>query len=279
MPLITVANGTELFYDSFGDPAARPLLLIQGLTAQMIKWREEFCHLLVDAGFYVVRFDNRDVGLSQKFPNANYALSDMAEDTAGLITALKLGPCHVVGQSMGGMIAQILAATHPGLVASLCLLYTTASARWLLPPAADREILADHRDLTREQAIDEFVAGEYACRSDLERIPQDTQWLQQLAEASYDRDPVKSGNVRQAVAALRGEDRLDTVRGIIAPSVVLTGDADRLIDPQASTELHQSIAGSQIHVFPGMGHELPQQLWAEIISAITSNTQRAVMSA
>ncbi|MGV2902240.1 alpha/beta fold hydrolase [Microbacterium sp. AGC62] len=276
MPHITVANGTELFYDTFGHPSAHPLLLIEGLTAQMIKWREEFCQLLVNAGFYVVRFDNRDVGLSQKFPSVTYSLDDMAEDTAGLLEALNLTHVHVVGQSMGGMISQLLAIARPELVASLSLIYTTASSRWLLPQAVDREILEDHEDLGREQAIQLFLDGELACSSDEDIYPRDHAWLRELAEASFDRDALKSGNARQASAVFRAGDRTESVRRITAPTLVLTGDADALIDPRASHELHALISTSRLEVVAGMGHELPQKAWPVIVETIAANAARAL---
>ncbi|MGN8132947.1 alpha/beta fold hydrolase [Paenarthrobacter sp. 22069] len=274
MPYIQVANGTTLFYDTFGPEDAKPIVLIEGLTAQMIKWRGEFCGLLVDAGFRVIRFDNRDVGLSQKFDGASYALTDMAEDTAGLIQALGLGPCAVVGQSMGGMIAQELAVRHPELVASLTLFYTSASQKWLLPQALERNILQDLCTPSREEAIKEFLAGEYLCRS--ERYPQDLPWLTQLAAQAYDRDPVKAGNARQAAAVQSGPDRNEAVTTIQCPTLILTGDADKLIDYRASHELHELIPGAHLEVFPGMGHEIPQALWAEFVREISQNSHRSV---
>jgi pimeloyl-ACP methyl ester carboxylesterase len=180
-----------------------------------------------------------------------------------------------VGQSMGGMIAQLLASPRPDLVASLCLLYTSASNQWLRAQAVDRQILDDQRELNREQAITEFLVGELACRSDQNRYPQDTAWLRQLAEMSYDRDPVKSGNARQAAAVLQAGDRLAAVSEISAPTAVLTGDADLLIDPEASTELHEAIRDARLQVFAGMGHEVPEELWADIAQAITINANRA----
>ncbi|TQJ61469.1 pimeloyl-ACP methyl ester carboxylesterase [Arthrobacter sp. SLBN-83] len=273
MSTITVANGTTLNYDTFGPSAGSPLVLIEGLTAQMIKWRPELCQLFVDAGFHVIRFDNRDVGLSQKFDGQEYSITDMAEDTAGLIRALGIAPANIVGQSMGGMIAQELAIAHPELVASLALIYTTASAKWLLPQAADREILKDQSSFTREEAILEFLAGEQACRS--RDYAQDVNWLRRLAAEAYDRDPVKSGNARQAKAVFTAPDRVEKVQAISAPAVILTGDADLLIDHKASDELHNLIDNSYQRVFPGMGHEIPKPLWPDFVSEITNNASRA----
>lgn len=272
MPSLTVYNGTTLFYDTFGDRTGRPLVLIEGLTAQMVKWRPEFCRLLVDQGFFVIRFDNRDVGLSQKFEGQSYTLVDMAEDVAGLIEKLDIAPAHIAAQSMGGMIAQELAIHHPDLVASLTLFYTSASQQWLLPPAYDREILHDHATLTKEQAVEEFLAGERACRS--EAYPQDQSWLRQLAEMSYDRDSAKSGNARQAAAVLAAPDRVAAITAITAPTTIITGDADLLIDHHAADELHRQIEGSQLRKFAGMGHEITEYLWPQFVETITKTALR-----
>lgn len=273
MPAITVANGTTLTYETFGPASGKPLLLIEGLTAQMIKWRTEYCQLLVEAGFYVIRFDNRDVGLSQKFPGETYYLSDMAEDTIGLIESLGVAPTHIMGQSMGGMIAQIVAATRPDLVASLALVYTTASGRFMLEPASDREVLSGQSTPDRDQAIEEYVLGEYICRS--AAYPQDLDFLREVAGQAFDRDPIKDGNARQAYAVFNSEDRTELATRITAPTLVLAGDADLLIDPRGSEELHELILGSTMRIFPGMGHEVPQPLWTEVVQAVTDNAARA----
>lgn len=272
MPAITVANGTTLTYDTMGPATGRPLLLIEGLTAQMIKWRAEYCALLVDAGFYVIRFDNRDVGLSQKFPGQLYSLTDMAEDTIGLIEALDIAPCHVMGQSMGGMIAQVVAATRPDLVASLDLIYTTASRRDLLSPAGDRDVLTGHAASDRDAAIEEYVAGELVCRSAV--YPQDISFLREVAGQAFDRDPLKEGNPRQTHAVFTSEDRTELVTQITAPTLVLAGDADLLIDPRGSTELHHLIEGSTLRILPGMGHEVPEPLWTTVVAHVKANADR-----
>lgn len=273
MPAITVANGTTLAYETFGPASGKPLVLIEGLTAQMIKWRVEYCQLLVEAGFYVIRFDNRDVGLSQKFPDASYFLSDMAEDTIDFIEALNLAPCHIMGQSMGGMIAQIVAATRPDLVASLDLIYTTASVRYLLAPAADRDVLSGRSTPSRDDAIEEYVAGEYVCRS--AAYPQDLDFLREIGGQAFDRDPLKEGNARQSYAVFNSPDRTELAAQITAPTLILAGDADLLIDPRASQELHELIPGSALRIFPGMGHEIPRPLWTKVIAAVVENAARA----
>lgn len=272
MPAITVENGTTLFYETLGPVTGTPLLLIEGLTAQLIKWPLEYCELFVAAGFRVIRFDNRDVGLSQKFPGEQYFLSDMADDTVGLIEALGIGPCHIMGQSMGGMIAQIVAATRPELVTSLSLIYTTASVEFLLAPASDREVLSDQSALTRDEAIEEYVAGESVCRS--AAYPQDLEFLRQVAGQAFDRDPVKAGNARQSHAVFHSEDRRELAATITAPTLIVAGDADLLIDHRGSQELHELIAGSSIRIFPGMGHEVPRPLWADVVEAVTRNAAR-----
>ncbi|GAA4668055.1 alpha/beta fold hydrolase [Frondihabitans cladoniiphilus] len=272
MPLLTTTlTGTDLFFESIGDPAHPTLLLIQGLGAQMLGWRPEFCQRIADAGFHVVRFDNRDAGESQKFDGATYTIADMAEDTAGLLAALGIPAAHVVGQSMGGMIAQELAAGHPEMILSLDLLYTTASPRFILGSAIERSeavVIPTERDAF----IEAYLANEYPCRS--RDYPQDVSWLRRLGGQAFDRDPGQSGLARQTDAVLHSRERGDLVSRITAPTAILVGDSDQLIDPAASRDLHDRIPGSTLRVFPGMGHEVPSALSDEIVGDIVANAGR-----
>lgn len=273
MPRITTATGTSLFYETIGDASRPPLVLIQGLGAQMIGWRREFCQRIADAGFYVIRFDNRDVGESQKFDGLDYSVAEMAEDTAGLLDALGMPAAHIVGQSMGGMIAQELAARHPEKILTLALLYTSASTRFILQSGIER---SETVVIPTERApfIEAYLANEYLCRS--RDYPQDTDWLRQLGGEAFDRDPRQTGLFRQTDAVLHSGERDDLVRIITAPTVILVGDSDRLIDPAASDDLHDLIAGSTLRIFPGMGHEVPEALFDEIVAEIVVNAGRAV---
>ena len=165
MTLITTPAGVSLCYDTFGDPGRPPLLLIQGLGAHMLGWHAGLCKQLADAGFHVLRFDNRDVGLSQKFPQGGYTLADMANDTAGLLTALDIPAAHIVGQSLGGMIAQQLALDHPTRVLTLALVYTAPNPDFI----AGRDVVDDRtqhlRARDRDEAIAQYLAIEAGCAS------------------------------------------------------------------------------------------------------------------
>ena len=271
MPVVTTATGVRLCWDAFGDPAAPPLLLIQGLGAHLLGWRAELCQEIADAGFHVVRFDNRDVGLSQKFPAGGYAVADMAADAHGLLTTLHLAPAHVVGQSMGGVIAQQLALDHPEAVRSLALVYTAPSAAYFVGRDLVDERMARPRARDRADAAELYVRNEEPCLSP--GYPADLDWLRELGGQMYDRDPV--GVERQLAAVLASGDRTDDLRRITVPTTILHGDGDRLISPVASKALHDAMPDSRLRIFEGMGHELPRPLWPDIVAELVANARRA----
>ncbi|MFE3849701.1 alpha/beta fold hydrolase [Streptomyces griseorubiginosus] len=272
MTLVTTPEGVSLDYDTFGDPDHLPLLLIQGLGAHRLGWRADFCRQLADEGFHVVRFDNRDVGLSQKFPQGGYTLADLAHDTAGLLTALGIPAAHIVGQSMGGMVAQQLALDHPTRVLTLALVYTAPSADFL----AGRDLVDERtqrpRARDRDEAIALYLDNEAPCASP--GYTQDTAWLSELGGRMYDRDYDPDGVERQLEALDRSPDRTPHLHRITAPTTILHGDGDRLIGPDGSKVMHELIADSKLTVHPGMGHELPQPLWPQIITQIRDNATR-----
>lgn len=273
MPLLQTTTGHTVAYDTFGDPENPPLLLIQGLSAQMLGWRDGFCRLLADHGFLVLRFDNRDVGESTHYPDSAYTLADMAEDTADFLAALGIERAHVVGQSMGGMIAQELALAHPDTVLSLGLVYTAAHHESIR--GAARERMSSRVPRTREQAVLEYVESESVCGSTA--YPQDVDWLRELGGIAYDRDSDTSGADRQLDAIYRTPDRAPRLSALRMPVLVLAGDADRLIDHRASEELHALIPSSRLVIHEGMGHELPRPLWEDITSAIAETARRAAV--
>jgi pimeloyl-ACP methyl ester carboxylesterase len=272
MPLVTTPTGVSLHYDTFGDPNHPPLLLIQGLGAHMLGWRAELCRQLADAGFHVLRFDNRDVGLSQKFPQGGYTLADMADDTAGLLTALDIPAAHVVGQSMGGMVAQQLALDHPTRVLTLALIYTAPSADFI----AGRDLVDERthrpRARDRDEAIALYLENEAVCASP--GYPQDTAWLRELGGQMYDRDYDPDGIERQLEALDHSPDRTPHLHRVTVPTTILHGDGDRLIGPDGSKVMHELIADSTLTIYPGMGHELPRPLWPQIVTRIRDNTAR-----
>ncbi|MFE7837795.1 alpha/beta fold hydrolase [Streptomyces sp. NPDC057474] len=272
MTMVTTPGGVSLSYDTFGDPGRPPLLLIQGLGAHMIGWHADLCRQLADAGFHVLRFDNRDVGLSQKFPQGGYTLADMANDTAGLLTALDIPAAHVVGQSMGGMIAQQLALDHPTRVLTLALIYTTPSTDFI----AGRDLVDERTDRPpardRDEAIALYLDNESVCASPA--YPQDIAWLRELGGRMYDRDYDPDGIVRQVEALDNSPDRTPHLHRITVPTTILHGDGDRLIDPGASQAMHELIPDSNLTIHRGMGHELPRPLWPQIVTQIRNNTTR-----
>lgn len=274
MPYASTPAGVRICYDTFGDPKAPPLLLIQGLGAQLLGWHAELCEAIANAGFHVVRFDNRDVGLSQKFPEGGYVLADMAADTAGLLGALGIDSAHIVAQSMGGMIAQELAIDHPECVRSLTLIYTAPNHHTaLIGHDIIDERMALPRAKNRADAVELFVLNEAGCSSPGYRT--DVEWLRQLGGLSYDRDYDPDGAARQLAAIFTSPDRSDALGQIAVPTTILHGDGDQLIDPAAAKTLHKAIIGSTLKIFPGMGHELPRPLWTDVVSLIRDNAAAA----
>jgi pimeloyl-ACP methyl ester carboxylesterase len=272
MTIITTARGARIGYDEFGDSSAPPLVLIQGFSAQRLGWRPGFCERLADAGFRVIRFDNRDVGQSQRYPAGGYGVTDMALDVIDLLDALGLDTVHIIGQSMGGMIAQFVVEEHPSRVRSLGLLYTAASTRHFI--GADAVIdRADAAPATREEFVAFYPASEAMCASTA--YPQDVAWLTEVAGPIWDNGFDPDGVARQLQAVLAFTDRLDEARAIAVPTAILAGSNDRLIDSAASVELHELIAGSTLRIFPGMGHEIPEPLWNEIVDALARNARVA----
>jgi pimeloyl-ACP methyl ester carboxylesterase len=273
MPIATTTSAARIAWDAFGSEALPPILLIQGFSAQMIGWCPGFCQRLADEGFRVIRFDNRDVGQSQHYPQGAYTLADLADDTAALLDALSLDSAHIVGQSMGGMIAQLLWLRHPQRVRSLGLIYTAASGRHYL--GRDAALARMNRPIpqTREEYAAHYVAGESLCASPA--YPQDLAWLSQLGGEIWDRGWEPAGTNRQAEALLGAPDRVDQLRAIRVPTAIIAGAGDQLIDSAASVELHQLIPGSTLRIFPGMGHELPQPLWNEMAALLAANARAA----
>jgi pimeloyl-ACP methyl ester carboxylesterase len=289
------SNGINLEYETFGDRGAPPIVLIMGLGAQLVLWPDELCATLAAAGHYVVRFDNRDVGLSTKLETprrvrlvraalasrlgfkvrAPYTLDDMAHDTVGLLDALELRRAHVVGASMGGMIAQIVAARHPQRVDSLTLIMSTSGnprlpqARLDLqlrlvrrPLAGDRETLIRHSmDLWRAIGSPQFPAGDEVLRAKVER--------------SYDRSSYRHGLARQTLAIIASGSRVPLLKRITAPTLVIHGAEDPLVPVAAGHDLAQHIPGARLSIIPGMGHDLPAPLLPTFSRLIVQHAKEA----
>jgi pimeloyl-ACP methyl ester carboxylesterase len=273
MGVAITASGARIGWDAFGDEANTPIVLIQGFSAQMVGWRLGFCQRLADEGFRVIRFDNRDVGESQRYPQGGYALSDLADDTAAFLDFLKLDSAHIVGQSMGGMIAQLLALRHPQRVRSLGLLYTAANSNHYISRDVIEERMARPLPTNREEYLSYYVESEEGCASS--GYPQDKAWLREVAGVIWDRGWDPTGTQRQLEALLTAPERNESLHAIKVPTTIIAGEADQLIDCAASVEVHKLISGSKLKIFPGMGHELPQPLWDEIAQLLATNVRAA----
>ena len=291
MPLCK-SNGIELCYETFGDPADPALLLVMGLGAQMTAWDEDLCQTFVDRGFFTIRFDNRDVGLSSRVEgkggkfletflaaaqgqpvDAPYTLTDMAADAVGLLDHLGVERAHVVGASMGGMIAQTIAIEHPSRVLTLTSIMSTTGepdvgqatpeAMQLLirPPATDRN-----------SAIEAAVATARVIGGpdhfDEERIRART-------GAFYDRAFDPAGTARQLIGILASGSRAELLAELDVPTLVIHGDADTLVQPTGGRRTAELVPGAELLVIEGMGHDLPAALWPQVVEAVTRHAARA----
>jgi pimeloyl-ACP methyl ester carboxylesterase len=288
------ANGIAIEVDVQGPEQGDPLLLIMGLGMQLIGWPDELVQMLVQRGFRVIRHDNRDVGLSQGFDrhgvpnvlvaalrhrlrlrvNAPYRIADMAADALGVLDALGIERAHVCGASMGGMIAQHLAAKHPRRVKSLTLIMTTSGARHLLQPkpAVVRALLSRPKraDLPAYTAHVSQVLKVIGSPG----FPTDPQRVQQRLRQSFERAYRPTGTARQLVAVAADGDRSPLLHRIVAPTRVIHGEADPLVPVPAAHDLTAKIPGAVADIVPGMGHDLPLPLLPRIADGIAANAAR-----
>jgi pimeloyl-ACP methyl ester carboxylesterase len=280
MPYAT-ASGARIYYETMGPATGQPLVFIEGLSAQMLGWREPFCQGFVDRGFQVIRLDNRDVGLSQTFGgpkdyDGGYAIEDMARDTFGVLDALGLKSAHIVGQSMGGFITQAMAIAAPERIRSMTLFYTAPAigtyAGEDARPQADAAPLPDPAKL-RAEAIEEMVASQRRCASTA--YPFDEDWIRELAGLRYDRGYCPEGPLRQYAACLRSTDRTAALAALDIPTSIIHGRADRLIRFEAALDLAKAIRDAELHLFPGLGHEIARPLWDEFTRIIVRTAARA----
>ncbi|WP_433243168.1 alpha/beta fold hydrolase [Streptosporangium sp. CA-135522] len=281
MILRAPANGIEIAYETFGSPEHRPLLLIMGLGAQLIHWDDELCELLADRGHHVVRFDNRDAGESTHLNGVPvpafggdgqvpYLLDDMADDTAGLLDALGWESAHVVGASLGGMIAQTLAIRHPRRVRTLTSIMSTPGPQAAPPTEAAMAVLMSPAARDRESAIRQSVAAWEVIGSP--GFPLDRERIAQVAGLSYDRSYDPAGTGRQLAGIIASGDRTPLLKELTVPTLVLHGEADQLVPLSGGIATAEAIPGARLITFPGMGHDLPCPLWPEIVGAIDELT-------
>lgn len=267
------ANGIELEYETFGDPEDAPLLLIAGLGSQMISWDDDFCRLLEARGFYVIRFDNRDAGLST-WMDAGYALDDMAADAVGLLDALGIRGAHIVGVSMGGFIAQLVALNHPDHALTLTSIMSGPNGYDQVQPTDEgRAVLLAPAPETREERIG---LGLWAKRKLVGPAdPFDEDYERTRIVLAIDRAYNPAGFVRQLQAIGAANGRLERLGALRLPTLVIHGDADILVPVENGRRMAAAIPGSRLLEIEGMGHDLPKRVWAEVVDAIVELAQQA----
>jgi pimeloyl-ACP methyl ester carboxylesterase len=291
MPRIT-ANGIQIEYETFGNPSDRPLLLIIGLGRQMIMWDESLCQDLVSRGHYVIRYDNRDTGLSTKLDQAGkpdimgtlgkilngdkssvpYTIEDMADDGAGLLNAMGIPRAHICGMSMGGMIAQTIALRHPSRVLSLTSIYSNTGnpelpqpksevlSALIAPPPAERAACIEHM-----LGVLKMIAGH--------GFLFDEEWTRRKLAACYDRCFYPQGVGRQLIAIMAQNNRKAVLASIKVPVLVIHGTDDPLVPVEGGKETAAAIPGAQLMLIKGMGHDFPHGgAWPQIVEAITAHT-------
>lgn len=278
MPFTESAD-VRLYYEVFGEPDAPVLVLVSGGGAQLLSWDERFIGLLTAGGLRVVRFDNRDTGLSERFGgesdlDGGYGLSDMAEDVLRILDHLGVGSAHVAGHSMGGMMAQMLAIEHPERVLSLGLLSTIPgrSPRYVLHGERP-ELAAPPVRVTRDEAV---AFAEATARADgTGRYDPQVEWHRRAAGEAYDRGYFPEGFARQWAALLRAPERLESLRSVTVPTLVFHGRDDGVLHWASAVDMAEAIPGAELQVHADMGHLIPHELWPELAAGLLRTASRA----
>lgn len=287
--MVDVGRGIELCVQTVGDPSGSPLLLVHGLAMQHIAWPDQLVEPLVAAGFHVIRFDNRDIGRSsraavptpgpvqlvrRRFHPSQYTLADMAQDTANLVDALGVGPVHAVGVSMGGMIAQTLAAREPDKVRSLVSIMSTTGSRKHGQPARSTWLrMAQPPSTSRDAAVQRAVTLFRHIGS--RGFPFDEAEVRRNAERAFDRAHDPAGPARQIAAIMKSGDRTQEVREVRAPTLVIHGSDDRMVHVSGGRATAAAIAGARFESIGGMGHDLPVAVRPRVATMIAEHARAA----
>lgn len=273
------SNGITLEYETFGESSSPPVLLIMGLGAQMTRWDPLFCQGLSDSGYFVIRFDNRDVGLSTWFDGTDtksptYSLKDMAADAAGLLDALGIDSAHIVGVSLGGMIAQTFALEHPERTRTLTSIMSTTGNREVGQPTPEAlNALMVPPPKSREEAVE--LGVNLARLIGSPGFPFHEEEVRERTGATYDRAFNPPGTARQIQAITSQPDRTHDLGKVRAPTLVIHGADDPLITPSGGEATVAAVPGATLKVIPGMGHNLPPELFDELISDLDKHFRQA----
>jgi pimeloyl-ACP methyl ester carboxylesterase len=287
------ANGIDIEYEEFGDPKATPLLLVMGLGAQMISWDDAFCEQLAARGFRVIRFDNRDSGLSTRMeaagppdlasalngdPRPAYTLDDMAADAVGLLDALGIEAAHIVGASMGGFISQLIAINHPGRTLSVTSIMSGPSRNeGGVPPTPEAAaILFAKPPATREESIEMSLTGRRAWVGSSD--PFDEAFERAKVMRSVQRAYYPVGTGRQLLAVLAAEPRLERLHGVRVPTLVIHGQDDILVPIENGRMVAAAVPGARMLELEGMGHDLPRRVWPQVIDAVVETARKASLT-
>lgn len=284
-----VSDDIELCYETFGSSEDPTILLIMGLGTQMLAWDEEFCGLLVDRGFHVVRFDNRDCGRSSRVQAkppglvdlakrskraAAYTLTDLAQDAVGLLDHLGVERAHLVGASMGGMIAQTVAIEHPDRAASLVSVMSNAGGRLKGQPTIGAyRVLLQQAPKDRDSFVEHTVKLWNVIGSP--GFPHDDDAIRERSGIAFDRGVTAAGTGRQLMAIAASANRTPGLRKLKLPTTVIHGTKDVLVRISGGREVAAAVPGARMVEIEGMGHDLPPGAWPQIVDAIVENAARA----
>ena len=285
-------NNIEIEYDTFGDPSSKPLLLVMGLGGQMIAWVDEMCEGLANQGLYVIRFDNRDVGLSTKFdeaglpnlleisatvargekPEVPYTLEDMADDAIGVLDDLNVEKAHICGASMGGMIAQVIAYRHPSRVLSLTSIMSNTGNPEIKQPTQELiQELFKPLPTEREANIEEGIKR--GCLT-YGTFPYNEEQARLMRTKAYDRCFYPIGIMRQAAAISATGNRKPKLASITVPTLVVHGKEDPLVPVEGGIDTADTIPGAELLLLDGMGHSFPPEVAPQILEALVANINK-----